>query len=212
MSVNASSIVYAYGDRFVEGRPRVGGAQLPCRDVKVNKRELANVAMVGAFVALADAGRIRLSVGKRRALLGLRKRDVVFVEPLADVESSASLEAGLLASASGDEALTSIGKVVERLLPMSGDPWADVIARVEEDLLERGYFTEAEREKKVAAFFLGKKLEPNCGRFAALEDQVGAVDQMLRAFGEANGTVYAQLVKDVRGAIRSRQEVDMDMD
>ena len=37
--MHISIIVYAYGDQFVEGRRR-GGIQLPCRDVRVKKREI----------------------------------------------------------------------------------------------------------------------------------------------------------------------------
>lgn len=192
--------------------PGGGGVELPCRDVKVSKRELAQKAVVGGFISLVEGNHIRLSIVKRRALLGLRKRQVVQVEAVGGGLSDGSLEAGLLASLDQDAEKNAVTKVVERLLPISGDPWADVIERIEEDLLGQGYFTETEREKKMARFFLGKKLVPQCERFAALEERVPAVEEMLDGFRSANGEVYDQLVKDVRRAIRARQEVDMDFD
>ena len=208
--MHISIIVYAYGDQFVEGRRR-GGIQLPCRDVRVKKRELANTAMTAAFVSLAEGGQLRLILGQRRVLLGLRKRPAVFVQPLDAAADSYGLEAQLLQALSDDQESNSIMKVVERVLPISGDPWGDIIMRIEEGMLEQGYFVEGER-KKVAKFLLGKKLEPDCPRIATLEDQVEPAKRVLTGFQDAHSGVYDQLLKDVQKGIRARLEVEMDDD
>jgi hypothetical protein len=208
--MNTSIIIYAYADAFVETRNR-GGVDVPCRDVKVKKRDLAATAVTAAFIALAERAHLRLTLGKRRALLGLRKRPTVLVEPLGDAGLVGGLEGDLLASLSGDQDGDHVRAVIERLLPMSGDPWADVIARIEEEMLEQGHFLEGDR-KKVAKFFLGKKLEPDCQRIATLKEQVGSVRKMVDGFRQKDGALYEQLLKDVRQGIKARQEVDMDMD
>jgi hypothetical protein len=133
------------------------------------------------------------------------------VEPLGDAGLVGGLEGDLLASLSGDQDGDHVQAVIERLLPMSGDPWADVIARIEEEMLEQGHFLEGDR-KKVAKFFLGKKLEPDCQRIATLKEQVGSVRKMVDGFRQKDGALYEQLLKDVRQGIKARQEVDMDMD
>jgi hypothetical protein len=209
MSINASSIVYVYGDQFVELRRR-GGAQLPCRDVRVKKQDLAATAMTAALIGLAEAGHARLYLGTRRALL--RKRSAVFVEPLRGTQSIGGLEGGLLASLGDDQKSNTVRTIIERLLPLSGDPWGDVMGRIEEGMLEEGYFLEVERDKKIAKFFLGKKLDPDCPRIAALQEQVLSVREMVDGFRQANQVLYDQLIKDVRQGIRARQDVDVDID
>jgi hypothetical protein len=208
--MNTSIIIYAYADEFVEARNR-GGVDVPCRDVKVKKRDLAATAVTAAFVGLAERDHLRLTLGKRRALLGLRRRPAVFAEPLGRAESIGGLEGRLLASLSGNQDADAVQDVIERLLPLSGDPWGDMIAHIEEEMLEQGYFFEGER-KQVAKFFLGGKLEPDCQRIAALEDQVSSVRDMLEGFRQTNGALYEQLLKDIRQGIRAQQEVDVDID
>ncbi len=211
MSVNTSAIIYAFADQFVETRGR-GGVQLPCRDVRVKKRDLAAIAITAALISLGEAGYVRLSLGTRRALFGLRKRPIVFAEPLQSAVFVGGLEGGLLASLDDDPDENALRAVIGCLLPMSGDPWADVIGRIEQGMLDQGYFAEQEREKKMARFFLGKKLDPDCQRIAELQEQVPSVRQRLDGFREANQELYDQLLEDVSQGIRARQEVDMDMD
>jgi hypothetical protein len=211
MSINTSSIVYVYGDQFVEVRSR-GGVEVPCRNVRVKKQDLAATAMTAALIGLAEAGHARLYVGTRRALLGLRKRSAVFVEPLGGTPSIGGLEGGLLASLGDDQDGKAVRTIIERLLPESGDPWGDVIGRIEQGMLDEGYLLEGERDKKVAQFFLGKKREPDCQRIAALQEQVPPVREMVDGFRQANEVLYDQLTKDVRQGIRARLEADLDID
>ena len=211
MSINTSSIVYVYADQFLEDRPRRGGVKLPCREVRVKKRELAETAMVAAFVGLTEAKQIRLSIGKRRVLLGLRKRPAVFVASLINATSARGLEARILESLKGSQDPKPVLDIVAGVVPISEDPWGGVIARIEEDMLEQGFFVEGERGK-AAQFFLGKKLEPDCQRIAALQDQAGLAAQRMSSFRQADPAIYEQLVKDVHQGIRARLEVDVDVD
>jgi hypothetical protein len=204
MSINASNIVYVYGDQFVEVRRR-GGVKLPCRDVRVKTVDLAEMAMTAALIGLAEAGHARLYVGTRRALLGLRKRSAIFVEPLGGAPSLGGLEGGLLASLGDDQECNAVRAIIERLMPTSGYPWLAVIRRIEEEMLEEGYFLEVERDKKVAKFFLGQKLDPDCQRIAALREHVPTVREMVDGFRQANEVLYGQLIKDVRQGIRERE-------
>jgi hypothetical protein len=211
MSINTSSIVYAYADRFVGERPRRGGIEVPCRDVRVKKRAMAKTALGAAFVGLATAKRIRLSLGERRGLMGLRKRSTVFVEATGTAASSYGLEGSILASLSDRRDANAVPKIVERMLSLSEDPWGDVIARIEEGMLEQGLLVEGERGK-AATFFLGKRLEPDCQRIGALEREATLAEQTLDGFRQANPAIYEQLLKDVQKGIRARLDVDVDVD
>ncbi len=210
MSINTSSIVYAYADEFLE--PRKRGVELPCREVRVKKQDLATTAMTAAFIELAEAGHARLNVGTHGALLGLRKHTAVFVERLGGGASIGGLEGGLLASLSDNAEENSVRDIVERFLPTTGDPWRDVISRIQEGMLKEGYFLEGERKKRIARFFLGKKLNPDCQRIASLREQVTSVRDMVDKFRETNETLYEQLIRDVRQGIRAREDADMGMD
>jgi len=211
MSMHSSAVVYTYADRFLEQRAGRGGVALPCRDVRVKKRELAPTAVTAAVVGLVKDGRIRLSLGQRRALLGLRKQPTVLLDRTGGAAPDTGIEGAILDSLSRSDGPLTIPKLVETMLPLSGDPWGTLIGLIEEDMLEQGYFSEGERGR-AAQFFLGKKLEPDCQRILELERHVEPTRQMVASFRQANGTLYDQLVKDLRRAIRSRQEADVDVD
>ena len=212
LPVSPSGVVYLYGDHFVGGGFLGGRIELPCRGVKVKKDELAEVAATAAFIGLAQEGYARLHIDQRRGTLGLRKHKAVFLHPLEGVGTPRSgFEGRILGLLSDRQGLNNVVDILKRLVSESEDPWAEVIWRVSEGLLEQGYFVEAERGR-VAEFVLGSKVLPDCQRIAALQGQVEPVRNMIVSFRIANPRIYAQLMKDVRVAIQARKSVESDND
>lgn len=212
LPVSPSGVVYLYGDHFVGGGFLKGRIELPCRGVKVKKDELAEVAATAAFIGLAQGGYARLYIDQRRGTLSIRKHKAVFLQPLERASTPPSgFEGMILQSLIDRQGLNNAVDILKRLVPESEDPWTQVIWRVSEGLLEQGYFVEEERGR-VAKFVLGRKLQPDCQRIAALRGQVEPVRKMMESFRIANSEIYAQLMKDVRTAIRARKKVEADYD
>ena len=212
LPVSPSGVVYLYGDHFVKGGFLRGRIELPCRGVKVKKDELAETAAAAAFIGLAQGGHARLYIDKRQGTLGLRKHKAVFLQPLQRAGAPPSgFEGRILQSLSDRQGLNNAVDILKRLVPESEDPWAGVIWRVKEGLLEQGYFVEGERGK-VTKFFRGRKLLPDCQRIATLQGQVEPVRGMIESFRIANPGIYAQLMKDVRAAIEAQRRVEEDYD
>jgi|GEM_PF-1649791 len=212
LPVSPSGVVYLYGDHFVGGGFLKGRIELPCRGVKVKKDELAEMAAATAFIGLAQGGYARLYIDQRRGTLGLRKHKAVFLQPLGrGATLPHGFEGRILGLLSDRQGLNNAVDILKGLVPESEDPWAEVIWRVREGLLEQGYFVEAGRGR-VAKFVLGRKLQPDCQRIAALQGQVEPVRNMIESFRIANQGIYAQLMKDVRAAIQARKRVAADYD
>jgi len=212
LPVSPSGVVYLYGDHFVKGGFLRGRIELPCRGVKVKKDEVAETAAAAAFIGFAQGGHARLYIDKRKGTLGLRKHKAVFLQPLQRAGAPPSgFEGMILQLLSDRQGLNNAVDILKRLVPESEDPWAGVIWRVKEGLLEQGYFVEGERGK-VTKFFLGRNLLPDCQRIATLQGQVEPVRGMIESFRIANPGIYAQLMKDVRAAIQARKRVEEDYD
>jgi len=212
LPVSPSGVVYLYGDHFVRGGFLRGRMELPCRGVKVKKDELAEVAATAAFIGLAQGGYAKLYIDQRRGTLSLRKHKAVFLQPLGrGATLPHGFEGRILQSLSDRQGVNNAVDILKRLVPESEDPWAGVIWRVSEGLLEQGYFMEGERGR-VAKFVLGRKLLPDCQRIAALQGQVEPVRNMIESFRIAKPRIYAQLMKDVRVAIQARKRVEADYD
>jgi len=210
-SITPSGVVYLYGEHFVGGGFLRGRIELPCRGVKVKKDELAETA-AAAFIGLAQGGHVRLYIDRRRGTLGIRKHKAVFLQPLERAGTSPSGFKGMvLRSLSDCQGLNNTVDILKRLVPESEDPWAGVIWRIREGLLEQGYFVEGKRGG-VAKFFLGRKLLPDCERIATLQGQVEPVKSMMESFRKDSPKVYAQLMKDVRAAIKAQKKVEEDYD
>ena len=207
LPVSASGVVYLYGDHFVGGGLPGGRIELPCREVKVKKKELAETGVAAAFVALAQGRHARLYIDRRSGTLGIFKHKAVFLQPLEGAGTLPSgFEGRILNSLSDRQGSNNAVDIVRRLVPESKDPWAVAIELIREGLLEQGYFAEGERGR-VTKLLLGRKLLPDCQRIATLQGQVEPVRSVIESFRMANPKMHTQLLKDVRAAIKAQERV-----
>ncbi len=76
-SIVASALAYLFGDVleevFTKRVSRLTSSEiLPCRQVKVKKRMLANVTLAAALVHLAEEGHLKLTLGTKRRIFKSR--------------------------------------------------------------------------------------------------------------------------------------------
>ena len=213
-SVLPSALAYLFGDMLQDqfaGKTRIGFSEkVPCREVKVKKKDLATVMLVAGFAHLRKSGHLRLAVGKRGRII---KSPCIHVTLAAQASGYPGwLEGRILANVSGNLKKDDVRSIVWRLLGAdSGDPWTDVIGQAQAYLLDQGYYMEEDRRR--LGKLLGKKRVPLCERILGLQQEVGALRAMLSAFRMSESDTYEQLWKDVGKGIASRQEQpDVDYD
>ena len=76
-----SELVYLNGERFAN-KVLVGNVELLHTDEKVSMAQLGEAMIAAAILANEAIGAIRLDIREKKALLGLRKVDSLFVDPL----------------------------------------------------------------------------------------------------------------------------------
>lgn len=212
-SPSPSGVVYLFGDRFA-GRDKLlsAGEKLPCSDVKVQKRELAQEMFRAAFASLAQGGQLSLALGQKKTLLF--KSSAVFVTlNRREALELGGLEAGILRALTGDPKRDSVEEVVGRAIgEESIDPWGAAIDQARGHLLQLGYFVEEERGG-LGRLVPGRKLLPQCERIAALQGHVPTVQALLAGLSSRDPALNKQLGDDIKKGITSRyktREIDAD--
>lgn len=213
-SVLPSALAYLYGDVLESefgGTTRLGFSEkLPCREIKIKKKDLAKMIVVAGFCFLRKAGHLQLAPGKTGRIL--KKKCVHVTSAGSGVGFGGGLEPQLLANVSGKLKKDDVASIVWRL--WNGDsahPFDDVIRWAQEYLIVEGYFYLEER--RGIGKLLGKKRLPHCERVLTLQREADALRAMLMAFRASEPEMYQQLWKDVGKGIASRQEQqDIDFD
>jgi hypothetical protein len=214
LAVPPSALTYLYGDKLEDlfgGRSRLPFHEtLPCREVKVKRKDLADAMVVSAFVFLAEQGHLVLAVQTTGRLV--KRRFVQATRSSSPADSLSGLESQLASCVGMDPKRNDVPSVVWRLWRNDiHDPFGDVINMGKAHLRALGCFHEGQR--RGVARILGKQLVPDCERILALRGQVRVVHEMLATFRGAQAALYAQLWKDVEKGIASRQEQqDVDTD
>jgi len=209
VSVPACCIVYLFGDAFA---PHDGllGEKLPCGEVKVNRKALAQEVMRAAFASLQSGGALSLKLGQRRRLLF--KTGAVFVA-LNRREERVGVEGRIIASIMGDPAKDCVEDIVARVIGEEcADPWGAVMDAAREHLFGLGYFRE-ERRSGLGRLVSGCKLLADCERINTLRGQVPAVQTLLRELSRRDPALDKQLLEDIKKGITSRyqtREIEVD--
>jgi hypothetical protein len=214
LSVSPSALAYLYGDQLEDlfvSRARLSvNETLPCREVKLKKKDLAAMVGVAALVGLLKEDCLRLSLGSRGAII--KSKHVLASRSTRPTSRFAGLEAELMSRVTGKDKDDGVASIVARVLgDDSADPWGRWLGRVRQHLLEQGYFTSEQRSG--IGRLLGKELVPQCDRIAAVQPEVRQLRAVLAAYRAAEPQLYEQLWKDVTGGITSRQSTaDIDLD
>ncbi len=213
-SLAPSALAYLFGDVLEDvfaGKSRLTTSEkLPCRDVKVKRKDLAHAMLVSAFVYLARQGRLGLDVRTKGRII--KSKFVLVTASGGPAGPFASHEAQILGSIRGDPKNNGVRSIVWRLWGADvGDPWGDLIRDSQRYLLGLGYFVDQER--RGIAKIMGKKLMPNCERTLTLRPEATPLRNMLAAFRAEQPELYERLWKEVAAGIASRQESpDVDFD
>lgn len=208
-SIVPSALAYLFGDvledMFAGRASRFTLSEtLPCRGVKVKKKDLANVMLAAAFVYLAEEGHLKLILGTKGRIL---KSKVAFAALSSEQpgQGLGGLEGQIVNNITGNQKEDEVGPIVSRLLGKDwSDPWGHIIGEVRGYLLGEGYF--AEEEQRGITKRRRKKLIPQCGRIAALEGEARQLREMMATFQARQPELYKQLWKGVAAAIASCQE------
>lgn len=208
-SIAPSALAYLFGDVlqnvFARRASRLTGSEtLPCRRVKVKRRDLATVMFATALVHLAEEGHLKLTLDRKGRIF---KTKAVFatLSPQRPDQGPGSLEEQIVNNITGKKKKDDVSSIVWRLLGTDwSNPWGHIIEEARGYLLGAGYF--AEEKRRGIARLRGKKLIPQCDKITALEGEARELGKIMAIFQTRQSELYKQLWKGVTSGIASRQE------
>ena len=211
-----SELVYLNGEHFAK-KVLVGNIELLHTDEKVSMAQLGEAMLAAAFLANEAIGAVRLDIREKKALLGLRKVDSLFVDPLnpEGIWPSPSLERDLAARSSETQAERG-GKEVRQLLYdwIERDatvPWKTVFERANHALTQRGIL-QATEETRLKVFRTTHYSVPSSTKALLASQSVEQVRAMIDSCQRDRPTLWKQLTHHIQRAIRDRKESDDDFD
>jgi hypothetical protein len=213
-SISPSALAYLFGDELDDlfaDRSRLPiNENLPCRDVKVRRNDLAVAILVTAFADLVRKGHLSLIMHTKGRII--KSKCVLASLASTPAGALAGLEGQLLGNLRGNSNEDDAPSVVARLWRSDvNDPFGKVIQMAQTYLLQQGYIVEEERQG--LGKLLGKKRTPQCEGILGLQPQTATLYDLVASFRSGQPEVYAQLWKDVAKGIDSRQErVEVDPD
>lgn len=201
LMVTYSTIVYLFSDRFVD-KARFQGEEVPCRGNKVKQDELA-VKLVAASISwLNENNNIKLDIGKRSKMLGLRKKNTVTIHKMGTPGlPSSSLESILWDKAKKNDNLFDL---TSRIIGRSkrNNPESIIINMVKEHLADEGYL-----EKKKKMIVLTEYI-PDCNKISDLEDSLEGIPEIFSSI--QNNKFYKEILDDIKEGIKNMTQVDVD--
>lgn len=206
----ASTLTYLFADRIApKDKAMTQGAKVPCTEVKVQKKALAQTMFAVAFMRLRDQGQITLDIEEKGFLFFKWKKTKL---RRTGSEGRPGLEGAVMETASEED---GVRQVVWRWFGQDmRDPWRHVINQAIAEAGAMGYLKEVDAQRgKVAGFLLGKTdFQPDCDRIASLEGQFEEFAARWREFQQAEPQVYDEVMTECSKAIASRLESDDDRD
>ena len=204
-AVGPSSLIYLFGDHFVERDTAFTAGEIALQRDK-SQEEGPDRGHAGGSLRLAGPERTHLPVNRPKGTL-IFKRTAAFVTVMRrDPIDPGGLESGILHAISGNLQTDSVEDVVYRVIPnTSVDPWSDVVDIARNHLFRMGFYQEGERSG-VVKFLAGRKLVPLCDRIATLQPGIGAAQALLQSIQLGNPALYRLLHDDIRKGIDSRYE------
>lgn len=208
-SIAPSALAYLFGDVlenvFARRASRLTRSEtLPCRGVKVKRRDLATVMLAAALVHLAEEGHLKLILDRKGRIFKSKAVFATLSSQRPD-QGPGSLEEQIVNNITGKKKKDDVSSIVWRLLGKDwSNPWGHIIEEAQDYLLAVDYFTEEKR--RGIARLRGKKLVPQCERIAALEKEARQLEEMMATFQTSQSELYKQLWKGVTSGIASRQE------
>jgi len=202
-----SELVLLSGEQFAK-KVLAGNIKLMHSEASVSISQLGQAMLSAAFLSNEKSGSTKLEKRKKKAMLGLRKVNGLFVVPAnaAIVWPEYSFESRIngLAEKLGDK--NEVSRIVYTWLANDSiSPWNNVIHEVKEGLSKRGLLDRTE-EKKLKVFTSVKHDLPG-DTFTLVEPaRVDAVKQLLTNCQGSRKEIWELLVKQLKKAISDRTE------
>jgi hypothetical protein len=214
--LSPSELVLLHGDQFAAPARLSNTVQLLHTDAKVSAEQLARAILASAFLACEHKGCANLQTRKKKALMGLRKVDALYVEPTKHAAAwpENSLESSLLKLAQGLQAGDKGSEVSDVIYAWLGAdssvPWRTAVELVQQGLTGRGHLERAER-KKLKIFSATEYQLPEDTMSLIGESSVAQVRSLLAACEKDRPELWKLLQKQIKDAVDRRTE-DYDSD
>ncbi|MGD2048831.1 MAG: hypothetical protein PVH03_05025 [Chloroflexota bacterium] len=211
-----SELVLLNGDRFA-GKSRIGNVKLPQNGATVSAGDLGQIILAAALLACEKASVIRLEVRKKKTLLGLRKVDALFVEPLTkkdnwpkhSFESEIYSLAVRLKNEKGNNEVENI--IYEWLGENSGSPWQRAVELVQSGLADRGALARIQERRMKVLKTTSYKMTVSTARQAA-EQPLDPIIRLLEECQHIRPYVWQLLISGMKSAMNSRTEFYSNID
>lgn len=211
-----SELVLLHGDQFAK-KGRLGNSKLLHTTADVSTEELARAILAAALLSVEQVGSVRLEVQEKKAWLGLRTVQTIYVEPQsADFTwPKGSLESRIYEVADFGrlgKPKHEVAHIVSELIGEdSTNPWGMVIERVKAGLAARELL-EISEKKTLRVFTTREYLLPDAVRAQAAAQEVAPLHQLLRGAEQKRPDVWRLMQEHIRTAIGWRTERDDDND
>jgi hypothetical protein len=206
-----SEIILLHGDRFAStssARLKLGEwVRLVHMDTDAEARELGRKMLAAAFLAVEQAGAVRLEVRRQQALFGLLEVDKLYVVPGERAISwpSRSFESEL------GKGSNSVSEIIydwwmRREGRKSSSPWATLGRLVKDGLAYRGLL-EKERKSGLKGFLAGESyVLPAEAAAMATQQSLEPIRQLLATCRRTRPEVWDLLMKGINKGIGKSQE------
>jgi hypothetical protein len=211
-----SELVLLNGDRFAR-KSRTGNVKLPKNGASVSAVDLGMVMLASAMLTSEKSLAIRLDVRKKKTLLGLRKVDALFAEPLDDLEQwpENSLERQIWKISEhlrADNNKHEVENVVKKWLGRdSNSPWHLVVDQVQAGLADRGALARIQERRMKVLKTTSYKMTLSTAQLAA-EQPISHIMDLLEECQSSRPKVWLLLMKQIKSAINSRTEFYSDFE
>ena len=206
-ALTPSELVLLSGEQFAN-KVLAGNTKLLHSEASVSVSQLGQAMLAAAFLANEKSGTTKLEIHQKKALLGLRKVNSLFVVPAnaAVVWPEYSFENQIYALAEKRRDKNEVSRIVYTWIGEdSGSPWNAVIHEVKEGLSKRSLLDRTE-EKKLKVFTSVKHELPADTLTLADQARVDAVKQLLTNCQGSRKEIWGLLMKQLKKAISDRTE------
>lgn len=205
-----SELVLLNGERFAK-KVMLGNVSLLHSDTSVSAAQLAQAMIAASFLANEQVGAIRLEKHKKKALLGLRKVEVLYVLVGEEKISwpAPSLEAGILSildRSLQDEEWGDISNIIYAWLKEDSiSPWNSAVEMLQSGMASRGMLEKIE-EKKLKIFTAVHYELPQSTLNMSRQYAIDPVESLLNACENSRPEIWKMLIDQIKSAVKARTE------
>jgi hypothetical protein len=211
-----SELILLNGDRFAR-KSRTGNVKLPKNGASVSAGDLGMVMLAAAMLTSEKSRAIHLDVRQKKTLLGLRKVDTLFAEPLNDLDEwpDNCLERQIWRISKQlreDNSKHEVENVVKMWLGRdSNSPWHLVVDQVQAGLADRGALARIQERRMKMLKTTSYKMTLSTAQLAA-EQPISPIMDLLEECQSSRPKVWLLLMKQIKSAINSRTEFYSDFE